>query len=431
MEYLVPHMLEDTSALLGDFVALYQEWDIHKMQLLYLEQRAKLTKGEAEIEANVLRAEVVGLKQGLDRARLEKEWMEQQLDEARDQLEEAQADLQTARSQITKNAGDLTYNRAQVGKLETELAVLREQLESTSRSTFPALTFGDSVFQGLGGFLIPDDIGSIPAPRRFCCPALSCCPDASACCSTPVGDCHARRSDWHFNHCRPHLGSVGHWTRICRTPSTPRFSLPSGWVFTLLEDVSLTLPPVCTTLPASPSRRKCATDGRPAFASCPGASPHSGGNGSPQHIRRQWRQIHRCLRWPQPHRPHQRRRLCHPGYIGQRNRNWGISSRRPGSHLHSYSHAENIWKALDGPRRPAALGRARVPAVKPTTRLGSNFLLLLPPHTPSVYEENRAKGSNPVANKRIWPRLDLKNSGTECQSGMLAPLRVVEKQRKE
>ncbi len=69
-----------------------------------------MTKGEAEIKANLLCTEVVGLKQGLSRARLERERMEQQWDEARNQLEEAQAELRTARSQIAKNVGDLTYN---------------------------------------------------------------------------------------------------------------------------------------------------------------------------------------------------------------------------------------------------------------------------------------------------------------------------------
>ena len=52
------------------------------MQLLFLERRVKLTKGEAEIEANVLRAKVAGLQQGLNRAQLEREQMEQQRDEA-------------------------------------------------------------------------------------------------------------------------------------------------------------------------------------------------------------------------------------------------------------------------------------------------------------------------------------------------------------
>ncbi len=37
-----------------------------------------------------------------------------------------------------------------------------------------------------------------------------------------------------------------------------------------------------------------------------------------------------------------------PGCIGRRDRDFGIGSRRPGSHLHRYSHAENIWKALHG-----------------------------------------------------------------------------------
>ncbi len=39
-------MLEDASTLLGDFVALYQEREVHKMQILYLEQRAKWVRAK-------------------------------------------------------------------------------------------------------------------------------------------------------------------------------------------------------------------------------------------------------------------------------------------------------------------------------------------------------------------------------------------------
>ncbi len=38
MEYLVPPMLEDASALLGDFVALYQGREVQERQLAYMEQ---------------------------------------------------------------------------------------------------------------------------------------------------------------------------------------------------------------------------------------------------------------------------------------------------------------------------------------------------------------------------------------------------------
>ncbi len=75
MKYLVPPMLEDASA--SPCIR-----SVRQMQLLFLERRVKLTKGEAEIEANVLRAKVAGLQQGLNRAQLEREQMEQQRDEA-------------------------------------------------------------------------------------------------------------------------------------------------------------------------------------------------------------------------------------------------------------------------------------------------------------------------------------------------------------
>ncbi len=83
MEYLVLPMLEDASALLGDFVTLYQEQEVHRMQFAYMEQRVKMSKGAVEIEANLLLAEVAGLKQGLTQAQREKEQFEQKLKEAR------------------------------------------------------------------------------------------------------------------------------------------------------------------------------------------------------------------------------------------------------------------------------------------------------------------------------------------------------------
>ncbi len=55
-------------------------------------------------------------------------------------------------------------------------------------------------------------------------------------------------------------------------PPPPGFPYPS-WVFTLLADVSLSLPPVYKTSPTSPSQR-CATDGRSTFTFCPGVSTH-------------------------------------------------------------------------------------------------------------------------------------------------------------
>ncbi len=65
-EYLAPPMVEEASALLGDFVALYQEREVHKKRLARLEQRARMTQSETDIETNILRAQMAGLWQGAE-----------------------------------------------------------------------------------------------------------------------------------------------------------------------------------------------------------------------------------------------------------------------------------------------------------------------------------------------------------------------------
>ncbi len=59
--YMVPPMVESASALLGDFVALYQEREFHRKRLAHLEQQALKTQSETDIETNILRAQMLGL----------------------------------------------------------------------------------------------------------------------------------------------------------------------------------------------------------------------------------------------------------------------------------------------------------------------------------------------------------------------------------
>ncbi len=138
MTYLIPPMLEDASALLGDFVTLYRERDILQMQIISLERRANRTRGETEMTEAVLHAKVAGARQELSQTQLEKDQMERQWNEACNQLEEVQAKLRTAQSQLAKTAGDPTYSQPMVGKLETELVVVLRQLEATLKSPVPA-----------------------------------------------------------------------------------------------------------------------------------------------------------------------------------------------------------------------------------------------------------------------------------------------------
>ncbi len=68
MEYLVPSMLENASALLGDFGALYQEWAGTQEAAWLYGAAAQISRGTAEIKANILQTEVAGLNQGIKQA---------------------------------------------------------------------------------------------------------------------------------------------------------------------------------------------------------------------------------------------------------------------------------------------------------------------------------------------------------------------------
>ena len=53
-EYMVPPMVELASALLGDFVTLYQEREFHRKRLTQLEQQALPPQSETDTETNIL-----------------------------------------------------------------------------------------------------------------------------------------------------------------------------------------------------------------------------------------------------------------------------------------------------------------------------------------------------------------------------------------
>ncbi len=53
-KYMAPPMVEEASALLGDFVALYQEREFHRKWLAQLEQQALKTHSETDIKTNIL-----------------------------------------------------------------------------------------------------------------------------------------------------------------------------------------------------------------------------------------------------------------------------------------------------------------------------------------------------------------------------------------
>ncbi len=65
-KYVVPPMLKYASALLGDFMTLYQEREFHCRSLAQLEQQALETKDHTDAETNFLRAQLAGARQEID-----------------------------------------------------------------------------------------------------------------------------------------------------------------------------------------------------------------------------------------------------------------------------------------------------------------------------------------------------------------------------
>ncbi len=130
--------------MLGDFVPQYQEREVDKKRLAHLEQQARMTQSEADIEANILQAQMAGLRQGAEHAHQEKEPLEEQLREA-SELREKAHDLQATWERLAEQAGDLAYCRGRLGKLEKELAVLKKSSEAHSWSGAPALARSETV----------------------------------------------------------------------------------------------------------------------------------------------------------------------------------------------------------------------------------------------------------------------------------------------
>ncbi len=80
-EYLVPPMVDHASALLGDFVALYEEREVNRRRIAQLNQQATEAKNHRDAETNILRAQLAG-------ARKEVEWGFQQQERLEDTVKE-------------------------------------------------------------------------------------------------------------------------------------------------------------------------------------------------------------------------------------------------------------------------------------------------------------------------------------------------------
>ncbi len=107
-KYMVPPMVEHASALLGDFVVLYHERKFHRRRLAQLEQQALEAQDVMDTETNVLRAQMSGLRQGIERAHQEKEQLKEQVQVIGAREEKAQNELQSSRETVDRLTGEMT-----------------------------------------------------------------------------------------------------------------------------------------------------------------------------------------------------------------------------------------------------------------------------------------------------------------------------------
>ena len=89
-KYMVPPMVKYASALLGDFMVVYQEREFHRRRLAQLEQQALETQDQTDAKTNILWAQVAGSRQEVEWAHQQKERLEDQLQEVGCREEKAQ-----------------------------------------------------------------------------------------------------------------------------------------------------------------------------------------------------------------------------------------------------------------------------------------------------------------------------------------------------
>ncbi len=131
---MVPPMVKYASALLGDFMALYQEREFHRRRLAQLEQQALETHDHTDTETNILRAQLPGAHQEVEWGHQLRERLKDQLKEINSQEQKAQQDLQTSRERAAKLAGEMALLWKHVGDLEDEVTRIRKAIRSHARA---------------------------------------------------------------------------------------------------------------------------------------------------------------------------------------------------------------------------------------------------------------------------------------------------------
>ena len=133
-EYMVPPMSDHASALLGDFMALYQEREVNRGRIAQLDQQAMEAKNYRDAETNILRAQLAGACKEIEWGFQQQERLEDMVKETRSREEKAQEALQSSQDRSTQLAGEITAVRKHMGEMEDELARIRRITRTRSRS---------------------------------------------------------------------------------------------------------------------------------------------------------------------------------------------------------------------------------------------------------------------------------------------------------
>ncbi len=132
-EYMVPPTLDHASALLGDFIVLYQEREVHRKRLAQLDQQAMEAKNYRDAETNILRAQLAGAHKEIEWGFQQQERLEDMVKETRTREEKAQQALQSSRDRSTQLAGEIAAVQKHMGEVEDELARIRRITRTRSR----------------------------------------------------------------------------------------------------------------------------------------------------------------------------------------------------------------------------------------------------------------------------------------------------------
>ncbi len=127
--YLVPPMLEDAAALLGDFTAMKEALSAYRVQIRAHENQSAHSRQEARNAAFLWDEEAACLRRQLNEARMELRQIEAERDDAVSQLLDLQNARRELQAQMSAEAAELRVSEGAAKQLEAD----KKQLEADKR----------------------------------------------------------------------------------------------------------------------------------------------------------------------------------------------------------------------------------------------------------------------------------------------------------